>query len=179
MSRIGRLPIPLSPGVKVTLGTDAVTVQGPKGVLTQPLPPGITAESEGERLLVKRKDDTKRMKALHGLSRALLANAVNGVTKGFTRELEIQGVGYRAQVAAGSITLNLGYTHAIEFRIPEGIQIAVDRQTKITVSGPDRQKVGQVAAKIRALRPPDVYKGKGIRYAGEVVRKKAGKTGAK
>jgi large subunit ribosomal protein L6 len=179
MSRIGKLPIPLVPGVKVTLGTGVVTVQGPKGVLTQPLPPGITAESEGERLLVKRKDDSKRMKALHGLARALLANAVNGVTKGFTRELEIQGVGYRAQVAGGTISLSLGFTHAIAFAIPQGIQVAVDRQTKITVSGADRQMVGQVAATLRALRPPDVYKGKGIRYAGEVVRKKAGKTGAK
>jgi len=179
MSRIGKLPIPLVPGVKVTIGTDLVTVQGPKGALTQALPPGITAEAEGERLLVKRKDDTKRMKALHGLSRALLANAVNGVTKGFTRELEIQGVGYRAQVAGKAVNFSLGYTHPIAFPIPEGIQIVVDRQTKITVSGADRQMVGQVAAKIRALRPPDVYKGKGIRYVGEVVRKKAGKTGAK
>jgi large subunit ribosomal protein L6 len=179
MSRIGKLPIPLSPGVKVTVGADAVTIQGPKGALTQPLPPGITAETEGERLLVKRKDDTKRMKALHGLSRALLANAVNGVTKGFTRELEIQGVGYRAQLAGGAVNFSLGKTHPIDFPIPTGIHIAVEKQTKITVSGVDRQKVGQVAATIRALRPPDVYKGKGIRYAGEVVRKKAGKTGAK
>jgi large subunit ribosomal protein L6 len=179
MSRIGKLPIPLPPGVKVTVGAAAVTVEGPKGALTQPLPPGITAEAEGERLLVKRKDDTKRMKALHGLSRALLANAVGGVSKGFTRELEIQGVGYRAQVAGGAVNFSLGYTHPIDFPIPAGIQIAVERQVKITVSGADRQKVGQVAAKIRALRPPDVYKGKGIRYAGEVVRKKAGKTGAK
>jgi large subunit ribosomal protein L6 len=179
MSRIGRLPIPLPPGVKITVGADAVTVQGPKGTLTQPLPAGITAEAEGERLLVRRKDDTKRMKALHGLARALLANAVGGVTKGFTRDLEIQGVGYRAQVAGGAVNFSLGYTHPIDFPIPAGIQVAVERQTKITVSGADRQKVGQVAAKIRALRPPDVYKGKGIRYAGEVVRKKAGKTGAK
>jgi large subunit ribosomal protein L6 len=179
MSRIGKLPIPVAPGVTVTLGADAVTIQGPKGTLVQPLPRGITAEAEGERLLVKRKDDTKRMKALHGLSRALLANAVNGVSKGFTRDLEIQGVGYRAQVAAGTVSFSLGYTRPIDFPIPTGIQIAVDRQTKITVSGADRQQVGQVAAKIRALRPPDVYKGKGIRYAGEVVRKKAGKTGAK
>ncbi len=179
MSRIGRLPIALVPGVKVTVGNDMVTVQGPKGALTQPLPPGISAETEGDRLLVKRKDDTKRMKALHGLSRALLANAVNGVSKGFSRELEIQGVGYRAQVAGKVVNFALGYTHPIDFPIPDGIQIAVDRQVRITVSGADRQQVGQVAAKIRALRPPDVYKGKGIRYVGEVVRKKAGKTGAK
>ncbi len=179
MSRIGKLPIPLTTGVKVTVGPERVTVEGPKGTLAQLLPPGITAEIEGDRLLLKRKDDSKRLKALHGLSRALLANAVNGVTKGFTRDLEIQGVGYRAQVAGKVVNFSLGYTHPIDFPIPEGIQVAVERQTKITVSGVDRQQVGQVAAKIRALRPPDVYKGKGIRYAGEVVRKKAGKTGAK
>ncbi len=179
MSRIGRLPIPLTPGVKVTLQDGAVSVQGPKGVLTHPLPEGITAQIEGQRLLLQRRDDSKRTRALHGLARALLANAVNGVTKGFTRELEIQGVGYRAQVSGHSVSFNLGYTHAIEFPIPDGIQIAVDRQTRITVSGADRQAVGQVAARIRALRKPDVYKGKGIRYVNEVLRKKAGKTGAK
>ena len=179
MSRIGKLPIPLTAGVKVTVGPARVTVEGPRGTLAQLLPPGITAETEGDRLLLKRKDDSKRSKALHGLSRALLANAVNGVTKGFTRDLEIQGVGYRAQVAGKVVNFSLGYTHPIDFPIPEGIQVAVERQTKITVSGADRQMVGQVAAKIRKLRPPDVSKGKGIRYAGEVVRKKAGKTGAK
>jgi large subunit ribosomal protein L6 len=131
------------------------------------------------RLVLKRSDDSKSQKALHGLSRALLANAVNGVTKGFSKDLEIQGVGYRAQTEGKVVVFNLGYTHSIRFPVPEGIQVGVDKQTRITVSGVNRQAVGQVAAEIRALRPPDVYKGKGIRYVGEVVRKKAGKTGAK
>lgn len=179
MSRIGKLPIPLASGVKVTLADGAVTVQGPKGTLLQPLPDGITAELDGPKLMLRRKDDSKRQRALHGMARALLANAVHGVTQGFRKDLEIQGVGYRAQLSGRAVSFNLGYTHAIDFPIPEGIQIAVDKQTRITVTGFDRQAVGQVAANIRALRPPDVYKGKGIRYAGEVVRKKAGKTGAK
>jgi large subunit ribosomal protein L6 len=179
MSRIGRLPIALAGGVQVKVGDGVVTVQGPKGTLTQPLADGISAELQDDRLLLKRKDDSKRQKALHGLMRALLANAVSGVAKGFTRELEIQGVGYRAQLSGQSVTFNLGYTHPVDFAVPKGIQITVDKQTKVTVSGIDRQQVGQVAAEIRSLRPPDVYKGKGIRYVGEVVRKKAGKAGAK
>ena len=179
MSRIGKLPIALSGGVKVQLDSGVVTVQGPKGTLTQPLADGITAEVQDDRLLLKRKDDSKRQKALHGLMRALLANHVQGVAKGFTKDLEIQGVGYRAQLAGQSVTFNLGYTHPVDFAVPQGIQITVDKQTKVTVTGIDRQQVGQVAAEIRSLRPPDVYKGKGIRYAGEVVRKKAGKAGAK
>jgi large subunit ribosomal protein L6 len=178
MSRIGRLPIPLA-GVKVDVADRVVTVQGPKGTLTQPLADGITAELGDDRLVLKRKDDSKRQKALHGLMRALLANAVQGVAKGFTKDLEIQGVGYRAQLAGQTVTFNLGYTHPVEFPVPPGIQIAVEKQTKVTITGIDRQQVGQVAAEIRSLRPPDVYKGKGIRYAGEVVRKKAGKAGAK
>ena len=129
--------------------------------------------------IVRRSAETKEQKALHGLVRALLANAVSGVTQGFTKELEIHGVGYRAQVAGKSVQFSLGFTHPVDFPIPEGISIAVDKQTKVVVSGVDRQQVGQVAAKIRKLRPPDVYKGKGIRYAGEHLRKKAGKTGAK
>jgi large subunit ribosomal protein L6 len=169
----------MASGVKVSVETAAVSVQGPKGTLKCPLPPGITAEIDGARVLVKRRDDSKRQKALHGLARALIANAVTGVTKGFTKELEIQGVGYRAQLAGRSLSLSLGYTHPIEFPIPEGLQVAVDKQVRITVSGADRQAVGQAAAKIRSYRPPDVYKGKGIRYLNEVVRKKAGKTGAK
>ena len=179
MSRIGRLPIPVVSGVKVAVDGSKVTVQGPKGTLAQELPGGISAEVADGAIVVRRRDDSKPQRALHGLSRALLNNAVNGVTKGFSRDLEIQGVGYRAQLSGKSVSFALGYTHPIEFAIPEGIQISVDKQTKLTVSGIDRQKVGQVAAKIRALRPPDVYKGKGVRYANEVVRKKAGKTGAK
>jgi large subunit ribosomal protein L6 len=147
--------------------------------LTQPLPRGISAALEDGKILVRRRDDSKSQKALHGLARALLANAVQGVSKGFTKELEIHGVGYRAQITGSTVSFSLGYTHPIEFRIPEGIQIAVDKQTKLTITGIDRQRVGQVAAKIRGLRPPDVYKLKGIRYVGEQLRKKAGKTGAK
>jgi len=179
MSRIGRLPVPVVAGVKVAVAERTITVTGPKGTLTQDLPGGISADVEDGKILVKRRDDSKSQRALHGLSRALLANAVTGVTKGFTKDLEIQGVGYRAQASGKSVNFTLGYTHAIDFPIPDGIQIAVDKQTKLTVSGIDRQKVGQVAAKIRSLRPPDVYKGKGVRYANEIVRKKAGKTGAK
>jgi large subunit ribosomal protein L6 len=179
MSRIGRLPISVVPGVEVTAEPSAVAVKGPKGTIRHDLPAGITAAVEGGQVLVKRRDDTKEQRALHGLVRALLANAVVGVTQGFKKDLEIQGVGYRAQVAGTAVQFSLGYTHPIEFPVPEGIQIAVERQTRIQVTGIDKQRVGQVAAKIRALRPPDVYKGKGIRYVGEFVRKKAGKTGAK
>lgn len=179
MSRIGRLPIAIGSGVRVSVDGAAVSVQGPKGTLVQPLPRGIRAALEEGRLVVSRRDDSKSQRALHGLARSLLQNAVTGVTAGFTKELEIQGVGYRAQSQGTAVVFNLGFTHPVEFAVPEGIQVAVERQTKLTVSGIDRQKVGQVAAKIRSLRPPDVYKGKGIRYAGEIVRKKAGKAGAK
>ncbi len=179
MSRIGRLPVPVGAGVQVTLGAGRVSIQGPKGVLEQQLPEGITADLDGGRVVLRRRDDTKSQKALHGLSRALVANAVLGVTRGFTKDLEIQGVGYRAQIDGKAAVFSLGFTHPIRFSIPQGIQVAVEKQTRITVTGIDRQAVGQVAADIRALRPPDVYKGKGIRYVGEVVRKKAGKAGAK
>lgn len=179
MSRIGKLPVPLGAGVQVTFGAGTVSVKGPKGILEQRLPDGIAAEISDGRLVLKRRDDSKSQKALHGLSRALLANAVAGVTKGFAKDLEIQGVGYRAQLDGKAVVFNLGFTHPVRYAIPEGIQVTVEKQVRLTVSGADRQSVGQVAAEIRSLRPPDVYKGKGIRYANEVVRKKAGKTGAK
>ena len=179
MSRIGRLPVPLTDGAKVEILGRTVTVKGPKGSLAQELPGGINAEIADGQIVVKRRDDSKPQRALHGLTRALLNNAVVGVTKGFTKDLEIQGVGYRAQIAGTTVSFTLGYTHPIEFPIPNGIQIAIEKQTKLTVTGIDRQQVGHVAAKIRSLRPPDVYKGKGVRYANEQVRKKAGKTGAK
>jgi large subunit ribosomal protein L6 len=169
----------LTDGAKVEILGRTVTVKGPKGSLAQELPGGINAEIADGKILVKRRDDSKPQRALHGLTRALLNNAVVGVTKGFTKDLEIQGVGYRAQIAGTTVSFTLGYTHPIEFPIPNGIQIAVEKQTKLTVTGIDRQQVGHVAAKIRSLRPPDVYKGKGVRYANEQVRKKAGKTGAK
>lgn len=178
MSRIGRLPIDVDPAVKVSIDSGVVSVQGPKGSLSQALPRGIRAELEGQTLSVLRENDSKSQRALHGLARALLANAVAGVSRGFTKELEIHGVGYRAELAGDVLKLTLGYTHPVEYKVPEGIRIAVERNTRLTVSGCDRQRVGQVAAEIRALRPPDVYKQKGVRYTGERLRKKAGKTGA-
>lgn len=179
MSRIGKLPIPLKSGVNVAVDGDTVTVQGPKGQLAQTLPHGICAKIEEGELLLQRRDDSKPQKALHGLSRALLANAVHGVTEGFQKRLEIHGVGYRAEVAGSTLKLSLGYSHPVEFPVPSGIKVAVEKNTLITVGGVDRQQVGQVAADIRKFRPPDVYKQKGIRYAGEKLRKKAGKTSAK
>lgn len=179
MSRIGRQPILIPRGVKVAAEAGVVSVEGPKGSLSQPLPPGIEVRVEDGRVIVTRREDTKPLKALHGLARTLVRNAVTGVTKGWQKDLEIHGVGYRAQVTGRAVVFHLGYTHAVEFPIPEGVSITVDRQTRISVSGTDRQKVGQVAARIRALRPPDVYKQKGIRYAGEVLRRKAGKAAVK
>lgn len=178
MSRIGKLPIQIDKGVDVSVDGDGVAVHGPKGELRHSLPRGIRAELEGGTLRLMRADDSKQQRALHGLSRALLANAVKGVSAGFSKQLEIHGVGYRAQAGPKAVTFSLGFTHPIEFAIPDGIQIKVE-QNRVIVSGADRQQVGQVAADIRALRPPDVYKLKGIRYTGEHLRKKAGKSGAK
>jgi len=175
MSRIGMKPITLPAGVSVKIEPAGVLVKGPKGELTSPLMPGISVEREGEVLELKRSDDQKQSRANHGLCRALLANAVTGVSEGFTRELEIHGIGYRAAVKGGSVEFSLGYSHPIEYAMPEGITIAVEKNTAITVTGIDKQKVGQVAAEIRAMRPPEVYKGKGIRYKGETVKRKVGK----
>jgi large subunit ribosomal protein L6 len=177
MSRIGRKPIPLPAGVKVQILDDAVEVQGPKGKLRVPLPPGIRLEQKDGALLAVRQNEEQR--ALHGLARALVANAVLGVTQGFKKELDIVGVGYRAELKGKSVNFSLGYSRIIEFPIPEGIQITVDKQTHLVVSGADKGQVGQVAANIRALRPPDPYKQKGIRLTGERLKKKAGKAGAK
>jgi len=179
MSRIGRLPIQIEPGVNISIDARTVSVQGPKGSLSQELPRGIDIAIEGQTINVTRSDDSKPQRALHGLTRALLANAVHGVSKGFQKELEIHGVGYRAEMAGRTVKLALGFTHPIEFQIPDGIDIAVDKNTRLTVTGYDRQKVGQVAADLRAMRPPDVYKLKGVRYVNERLRKKAGKTAAK
>ncbi|OFV95902.1 MAG: 50S ribosomal protein L6 [Acidobacteria bacterium RIFCSPLOWO2_02_FULL_61_28] len=177
MSRIGKKPIAVPPQVEVNIEDNTVQVKGPKGELQLAIPAGIRVERQDVQLLVLRQDDS--LAARHGLVRSLLANNVHGVTQGFLRELEIVGIGYRAEVKGKSAVLfSLGYSHPIEFPIPEGIQISVDRQTRIAVSGIDKQKVGQVAANIRALRPPDPYKNKGIRYAGEVLVKKVGKAGA-
>lgn len=176
MSRIGNKIITVPSGVKVQIKDGAVEVQGPKGKMTVKVPQGIAFEQKDGTLAAKRDSDERR--ALHGLARALVANAVTGVTQGFKRELDIVGVGYRAEVKGKNLVLALGYSHPIEFPIPEGIQIAVEKQTHMTVSGADKNQVGQVAANLRALRPPDPYKQKGIRITGERLKKKAGKAGA-
>jgi large subunit ribosomal protein L6 len=177
MSRIGRQPITVPAGVKIQLSATAVAVQGPKGKLTVPLPRGIKFEQKDSTLTALRENESQ--KALHGLARALVANAVAGVTTGFKKEMDIVGVGYRAELKGKNVVFNLGYSHQIEFPVPEGIQVTVDKQTHMTVSGADRALVGQVCANIRGLRPPDPYKQKGIRITGERLKKKAGKAGAK
>ena len=179
MSRIGKKPIPIPKGVTVKLGGDAVEVQGPKGKLRQPFPAGIVfAQNDGELVATLAREEGA-LRKFHGLARSLVANAVTGVTDGFKRELDIVGVGYRAELKGKQVHFALGYSHPVIFDIPNGIEIAVDKQTHITVTGVDRQLVGQVAANIRQLRKPDPYKQKGVRYAGERLKKKAGKTGAK
>jgi large subunit ribosomal protein L6 len=177
MSRIGNKLIPVPSGVKVQIHDGAIEVQGPKGKMSVPLPRGIRFEHKDGVLAAKRESEEQR--ALHGLARALVANAVTGVTSGFKKELDIVGVGYRAEVKGKHVVLALGYSHPVEFPIPEGIQIVIDKQTHITVAGADKNKVGQIAANLRALRPPDPYKQKGIRITGERLKKKAGKAGAK
>ena len=177
MSRIGKQPIAVPQGVKVQISAGAVDVQGPKGKLRVAVPAGISLEQKDGTLTAARA--TEQHRALHGLVRALVANAVHGVTQGFKQDLEIVGVGYRAEVKGKAVQFNLGYSHPIEFAIPEGIQVAVEKNTKVTVSGADKGQVGQVAANMRALRPPDPYKQKGVRIVGQRLKKKAGKTGAK
>jgi large subunit ribosomal protein L6 len=176
MSRIGRSPIPVPSGVTITLVDDSVTVTGPQGTLARQLPPGITISQDGDVLNVARPDDERRHRALHGLSRSLVANMVAGVTQGFTKELEIVGVGYRA-TAKGPVALELalGFSHSVPVTAPEGIIFEVPTPTRIIVKGIDKEQVGQVAANIRKLRKPEPYKGKGVRYAGERVLRKAGK----
>ena len=178
MSRVGKKPIPIPNDVKVAVSASGVQVQGPKGKLTTPIPPGITFAVEGSELVCKRSNDERQQRAFHGMARALAQNAVTGVTSGFTRELDIVGVGYKAQVEGSKVIFSLGFSHPIDFPIPAGIKVVVEKQTHIVVSGIDRQQVGQVAAEIRSLRKPDPYKQKGIRYVGEVLKKKAGKAGA-
>ena len=179
MSRIGKKPIAIPQGVKVQLQGNTVAVQGPKGKLDTTVPRGITFEQKDGHLVAVRQNDDQA--ALHGLARALVNNAVEGVTKGWSRELEIVGVGYRAEMKGkGTVVFSLGFSHPIEYPLPSGVECAVDpKQTRLTVTGIDRQKVGQVASEMRGLRPPDPYKNKGVRYAGERLKKKVGKTGAK
>ncbi|HXT23459.1 MAG TPA: 50S ribosomal protein L6 [Candidatus Eisenbacteria bacterium] len=177
MSRIGNKPIPVPSGVKIALAPDKIDVQGPKGKLSVAIPRGISFEQKDGVLNVKRESDEQR--AVHGLARALVANAVHGVTLGFKKEMDIVGVGYRAELKGKAVAFALGKSHPIQFPVPEGIQIAVDKQTHLIISGADKGQVGQVAADIRSLRPPDPYKQKGIRITGERLKKKAGKAGAK
>lgn len=179
MSRIGKLPITVPSKVTVTIDGHLVAVKGPKGELSRILSNEVTVELEGDTLLVKRRDESRPARQMHGLSRTLVANMVEGVSQGFQRRLEIQGVGYRAQVQGRTLTLNVGYSHPVIIEPPDGVTIAVETNTNVIVSGFNKEEVGNTAAKIRAVRPPEPYKGKGIRYAGEVVRRKAGKTGKK
>ena len=179
MSRVGKKPIAIPSGVKVNIQGTNVLVEGPKGKLSTTVPAGIKVEQKDGHIVAVRESDDKA--ALHGLTRALVANNVQGVTKGWSKDVEIVGIGYRAEMKGKhTVVFTLGYSHPIEFPLPTGIDVAVDqKQTKLTVSGIDRQKVGQVAAEMRGLRPPDPYKQKGVRYVGEKLKKKVGKTGAK
>lgn len=179
MSRIGKRPISLPQKVSVSISGQDITVKGPKGELSRTLPPEVEIVQEGETLQVNRRDDSRPARERHGLCRTLVANMVEGVSQGFTRRLEIQGVGYRAQAQGTNLTLNVGYSNPVQIAAPQGIQFAVENNTNIIVSGIDKEEVGNISAKIRATRPPEPYKGKGIRYSGEFVRRKAGKAGKK
>ncbi len=179
MSRVGKIPVPIPSGVKVTVDDQLMKVEGPKGILTQSFLPDVTIDIKENEGIVSRKDDSKRSKSLHGLYRNLLNNMVIGVSNGFKKTLLINGVGYRAEMGSGSIILNLGFSNPIEYPIPEGIDIQIDGPNKIIITGIDKQQVGQVAAEIRSLRPPEPYKGKGVRYEDEIVKRKVGKAGIK
>jgi large subunit ribosomal protein L6 len=181
MSRIGRKPIKVPGGVKVSLGKDTVRIEGAKGKLSWDIPEGINAKIEDEKILIDRRNDEKKVKALHGLTRAVISNMVTGVSEGFTRTLDIVGVGYRAEaLGKNMIKFSLGYSNPVEFPLPDGVSVVVEeRGTRLIIQGIDKQTVGQTAARIRELRPPDSYKGKGIRYSTEKMKLKPGKAGAK
>ncbi|HEY0022615.1 MAG TPA: 50S ribosomal protein L6 [Longimicrobium sp.] len=179
MSRIGRRPIPVPAGVDVTIDGNTVRVKGPKGELSRTLHSDVVVRRQDGEILVERPSDEPRFRALHGLSRTLVANMIDGVTTGFTKTLEIVGVGYRAETKPFGLTLSLGYSHPIEYKAPEGITLRAATPTVVEVSGTNKEVVGQVAAEIRSLRPPEPYKGKGVKYQGEVIRRKAGKAGGK
>jgi large subunit ribosomal protein L6 len=179
MSRIGKLPILVPSGVTVTIDGSTVKVKGPKGELSHRVPAGITIDRADNTLNVKRESDETNHKSLHGLTRSLIANMVEGVTKGYSKQLEITGVGYKAEMKPYGLLLSLGYSHTIEYKAPAGIKLTAPQPTQVLIDGSDKMLVGQVAAEIRGLRPPEPYKGKGIRYAGEVIRRKAGKAGGK
>src|SRR5262245_44037074 len=175
MSRIGKLPVTIPAGVKVALDPSAVRVEGPKGKLQAPIPSGVQVKVEGNVVHVVRDNEERKLRALHGLTRKLIANMTQGVSQGFSRVLDINGVGYRAEVKGKEIHMTLGYSHPVVFPLPAGVTASVERQVIITLSGADRQLLGEMAAKIRSLRPPEPYKGKGIKYREEVIRRKAGK----
>ncbi len=177
MSRIGKVPVVIPDGVKVALEEQTVSVTGPKGALSLELRPEIGVSLEGATVVVKKKGSSRAARELYGLSRTLISNMVEGVSKGFEKKLEIVGVGYRAAVQGNVVNLSLGYSHPILYQLPEGIQVQAESQTQLTIKGIDKQLVGQVAAEIRAFRKPEPYKGKGVKYADEVVRRKAGKAG--
>jgi len=179
MSRIGKVPIPIPDKVNVTIKGQAVTVKGPKGELSRELTPEVVIEQAGNVVTVTRRNESRVARQRHGLSRTLIANMVEGVSQGFEKKLQIQGVGYRAQVQGRNLVLNVGYSNPVTIEPPEGIQVAVDSNTNVTVSGINKEVVGNTAARIRAVRPPEPYKGKGIRYADEYVRRKVGKAGKK
>ncbi len=179
MSRIGKRPIPIPDKVTVTLDGNAVKVKGPKGELSRTLTPQVSVEQDNGVVTVNRINESRIARQQHGLSRTLVANMVEGVSQGFEKKLEIQGVGYRASVSGKNLTLNVGYSNPVTIEPPDGISVAVEGNTNVIVSGIDKEVVGTIAAKIRAVRPPEPYKGKGIRYAGELVRRKVGKTGKK
>jgi large subunit ribosomal protein L6 len=178
MSRVGKKIIVVPKDVKVQISEASLQVQGPKGKLETPVPPGISFSQQGAELSCKRSSEERQQRSFHGLARALAQNAIQGVSQGFSKELDIVGVGYKAALEGNVVVFSLGFSHSISYPIPEGIKIAVEKQTRVTVSGIDRQRVGQVAAEIRRLRRPDPYKQKGIRYVGEILKKKAGKAGA-
>lgn len=179
MSRIGKLPVALPAGVSVNVADGVVRVKGPKGELSQRMASGVSIEQEGNLLTVVRQDDSRQFRSNHGLTRALVNNMVQGVTKGFERRLEIQGVGFKSEVKGKSLILSLGYSHTIDFPFPAGITIEVEKGTKLSIKGSDRQTVGETAAKLRGFRSPDSYKGKGVRNEGEHIKLKAGKTAKK
>ncbi len=179
MSRVGKKPIPIPKEVKVVLTDEGLTVKGPNGELKRIMPPQLSLQLEGDQVLIRPQDDSQKVRALFGLFRTLVANMVKGVAEGFERVLEIQGVGYRAEIQGSQLLLNLGYSHPVSFQLPEGISAKVEKQTRVILRGIDRDLLGLTAARIRKFRPPEPYKGKGIRYQEEKIRRKVGKTGSK
>lgn len=179
MSRIGKRPIPIPQKVDITINGQFVAVKGPKGELSRTLPPEVEVVQQDNTIIVNRRNESRSARQRHGLCRTLVANMVEGVSNGFQKRLEIQGVGYRAQVQGRNLVLSVGYSHPVQIEPPEGIQLAVENNTNVLVTGIDKEEVGNISARIRAVRPPEPYKGKGIRYAGELVRRKAGKAGKK